>query len=160
MREGAAVEIPLTLGKVALVDAADLPLVGNIKWRAGDSKGKIYAVHGRHQKLRMHRLIIGAPKGVPVDHANGDTLDNRRCNLRLCTPSQNGANSVTPRGSSQYRGVRLRRKTGRWIAQINVQNKRIHIGVFPTEREAALAWDAVAHKAFGEFARLNFPGGA
>lgn len=113
---------------------------------------------------RMHRAIIDAPNGMVVDHINGDSLDNRRSNLRLATSQENNRNAKKAAGkmrvmSSQYKGL-SRVKDGlrskKWRAMLAIDRKRIHLGHFNTEEEAARAYDAAAKEHFGEFARLNF----
>jgi hypothetical protein len=97
------------------------------------------------------------------DHVNRNRLDNRRCNLRACTPAENGRNKKA-RGGSQYHGVAFLyctkggKRYGPYItAGIFINGKRMYLGMFKTETEAALAYDAMARKYFGEFANLNFP---
>jgi hypothetical protein len=102
----------------------------------------------------LHRIILDAPKGTDVDHINGNGLDNRRCNLRLATRSQNHANRFKKPGTtSRFKGVRFERN--RWHAQIRVQYKKTYLGSFRDEIDAALAYNAAALEAFGEFARIN-----
>lgn len=121
-----------------------------------------YARNGkRRQKLRLHRLIVGAKPGQLVDHINGNGLDNRRENLRLCSFAENARNRQRKANTiSRYKGVSLHPSPphGRpWQAQICFNRKAIHIGFFANEKLAARAYDAAAQKHFGEFARLNFP---
>ena len=111
---------------------------------------------------------MGAEQGSVVDHINGDTLDNRKSNLRLCTNTENCRNAAkqkTANGNpciSQYKGVTKTKSTvnGRnyeyWRAQICVDNKMIHLGNHKTEEDAAVAYDRSAVKYFGDFANLNF----
>lgn len=107
--------------------------------------------------LKLHRLITKPKSGEQVDHINGNKLDNRRSNLRLCNNSQNQMNQSKKKGvfRSDYKGVCWKKQQGKWYARIGVNYKRIHLGYFNTEKEAALAYNAAALKYFGEFARLN-----
>lgn len=154
-------KIPLTQGKFALVDDADYDWLMQWKWYAiRNDKGSWYAqgyVYNKH--VRMHRLIIKAPSGVDVDHINGDGLDNRGHNLRLCTNSQNQHNQKTRRKgtSSIYKGVSWHRSSKRWQVLINYNKERIYLGLFTNEIEAAKVYDKKAIELFGEFARTNFP---
>jgi hypothetical protein len=111
------------------------------------------SVDGKHKFL--HRLIMGAPKGVEVDHINGEGRDNRRSNLRLCTHAENGRNSVSRTGKSQYKGVYFDSRRGRWIARIRKDRKYHWLGSFHNEEDAARAYNLAAPKLHGEFARPN-----
>ena len=93
-----------------------------------------------------------------MDHRDGDGLNNRRSNLRRATFEENGRNRCGNHiSTSKYRGV-FKHKN-RWIAQIKYGRKSRHIGSFVDEIAAARAYDSVAFAVFGDFARLNFPGG-
>ena len=103
----------------------------------------------------MHRLIMDAPADLQVDHINGNPLDNRRCNMRLCTNQENHYNRQPIEGStSRFKGVS---RTGkRWLARIHFGGREIYLGCFGTEEEAAKAFDTAASYYQGEFAYLNF----
>jgi hypothetical protein len=115
----------------------------------------------------MHREILGLNHGDRslVDHRNGNTLDNRRCNLRLATRAQNVFNTAKrkAKATSKYKGVTWSKQAssngtkydGKWRAQIRHNSKLIHIGMFTNELEAARAYNSKAKELFGEFARLN-----
>lgn len=150
-----------------LIDASDFELVGKNAWSVlHGHNGKLYAyrISGQTNAIYMHRLIAETPTGLETDHINGNGLDNRRANLRHATASQNRANLWKPRrpdGSphtSIYKGVTLEKRYGHWVAKIKVAGKCRRIGDFDTQEEAARAYDAAAFEAWGEFARLNFPG--
>lgn len=147
----------------ALIDEDDYKLVSEFKWFV-DIKGKqkyakckkyIGRVSGKYiyKRLYLHRLIMNPPKGMDVDHINGNGLDNRRCNLRICTRSQNIRNAIGKKGTSQYKGVCRHRNS--WLASITKDYKQIHIGHYSTEIEAAKAYDKKAKELFGEFAKFN-----
>jgi hypothetical protein len=154
-------EIPLSQGYVALVDEDDYEWLSQWCWYY--SRG--YAVRSRYfpetQKcntVRMHRLILSAPKGVEVDHINTNTWDNRRANLRLVDRVKNVWNqSPTRGGTSKYKGVYWNKDRKKWHVQMVCLGERIHVGFFKDEIEAALAYDEKAVQYFGEFAWLNFP---
>jgi hypothetical protein len=151
--------IPLTQGKFAIVDAEDYDWLNQYNWCAGKNKGTFYAHRGSNGKtVLMHREIMRAPKGVVCDHRNHNRLDNRKSNLRLCTPAQNQYNKRPKKGcASRYKGVAWRRDSEKWRAQIGYNHKKIHLGNFDHEIEAAMAYDDKAVELFGEFAYLNFP---
>jgi hypothetical protein len=104
----------------------------------------------------MARAILRAGKGQVVDHINGDTLDNRRQNLRLCTNRENVINSkIRSDNTSGYRGVHWCTQKAKWKAQINVHGKLIHLGFYTDKESAAMMYNAAAIEHFGEYARLN-----
>lgn len=152
-------EIPLTQGLVALIDEADFDLIAARKWYAARSTQTSYALNRRDcETVSMHRFLLAPAPGQHVDHINGNGLDNRRSNIRLCTPSQNMANSRRPKDALRQRGTR---KLGNsWVATVKFQGKAIHAGCFATPEEAARAYDAKARELHGEFARLNYPDGS
>lgn len=159
--------IPLTKGKVALVDDADYGALSRFRWHTlQHGGGKFYAVRAgttvgtKRRMITMHAHLAGTPAGMVTDHVNGDSLDNRRSNLRVCTQSENLANrGKSKNNTSGYKGVTRdwRSIKNPWVAQIWKLNRRIHLGVFPTAEAAARAYDEAALKLHGEFAFLNFP---
>jgi hypothetical protein len=155
-------EIPLTQGKVAIVDVADYEWLSQWKWCANNQHGIWYAVRAKRPELiRMHRVILDAKAGQIVDHIDGNGLNNRRANIRLCTSHQNSMNmSRQTRGSSRFRGVAWQKTQNVWVARIRDGEKLLYLGRFSDEVKAALAYDAAAQRIFGEFARLNLPNGA
>lgn len=152
MTETAALQ--LTKGHVAIIDAADLALVGGRKWSAMVTKsGHVYAVRNdRGKMVLLHRVLTGTPRGVLVDHKDRDTLNCRRANLRVATKGQNNANAP-PRRPGRYKGTRKHRN--RWHGVITVDGVEKYLGSFKTECEAALAYNAAAIENFGNFAFLN-----
>jgi AP2 domain-containing protein/HNH endonuclease len=104
----------------------------------------------------LHRLIMNAPADKEVDHINGDTLDNRRCNLRICSHKENLRNQKLPKNSkSGYKGVTWYKRIKKWRSHIRLNKKQIHLGYFDDIKLAANAYNEAAIKYFGEFAKLN-----
>ena len=152
--------IKLSWGKYAIVDAEDYDRLSKYKWLALEKGRSLYAktFHLNGKSLHMHRLIMNAPPHLVVDHINHDGLDNRKKNLRLCTHLENLRNARPSRGgSSEYKGVYWHKGSKKFVAQIAFKAKRIWLGYFKNEIEAAKAYDKAAKKFFGEFAFLNFP---
>lgn len=160
MQDNGSRTIPLNHGKVALVDTEDYEAIASHHWFIQGTKWP-YAVcnspgdHGK--KFLMHRIIIGAEPGQFVDHINGNTLDNRKCNLRICTNAQNIANGRSRGGTSKFKGVHLTKSRKPWRASIMQARKKYNLGNYMTEAEAAKAYDRSARERFGQYARLNFP---
>lgn len=153
-------EIPLTQGKFALVDDDDFEWLIRFNWQAVLLKGKWYArrigTRPRRETIYMHREIAGVSSDTKVDHENGNGLDNRRWNLRPATSSENQMNKgMSSNNSTGYKGVSWHKGNGKYIANIKVGEKRIHLGYFDTPEQAALAYDVAAEKYFGRFAHLN-----
>jgi hypothetical protein len=148
---GQVLTILLTKGFVALIDSADYELVSQYKWR--HCKGCARS----SDDVLMHRLLLDAPDGIEVDHVNHDTLDNRRCNMRLASRTENARNRrVQKNNVLGLKGVELR-PGGSYRATIFVNGQRLRFGPFATDIEAALAFDAAARLHFGAFANTNFP---
>lgn len=153
--------IPLSQGKVALVDDVDHEWLSQWKWYAAKGEVTYYArrsiwKNGKTKDIQMHRAILNAPLGKLVDHINRNGLDNRRCNIRVCTPSQNLMNARKRRDClSRYKGVSWNARDQRWQAYIKIDYRQQALGQFRNETEAALAYNEAARELFGEFARLN-----
>jgi hypothetical protein len=149
--------IPLTRGLHAIIDADDYEWLSQYKWYAGKSTVNTYARrHSSKGVVVMHRQIMNPPKGMVVDHINGNGLDNRRCNLRICTPAENVRNRrKVACARSRFIGVFPRRN--KWHAVVTHQRKTHFVGSFDDDVEAARARDRLALKLHGQFARLNFP---
>lgn len=148
-------EIPLTQGKVALVDDEDFSRVSALKWYAWRGQdGNWYARASANSKY-MHRFVRADIRGM-VDHRDGNGLNNQKQNLREATDSQNQANRRKRRPtSSQFKGVNWHEGTQKWRAQIKLLGKSRHLGLFLTESGAARAYNDAARLIFGEFASLN-----
>jgi hypothetical protein len=154
-------QIPLNKGRVATVDDEDYERISRFRWSSGCSGKHWYAIRAEgwpnRKTIYLHRQILNAPAGTEVDHINGDTLDNRRENLRLATRAQNNQNRGARAGSSSgYKGVSWNPDKGRWAAEIVANGKRTKLGCFADPKDAARAYDAAARQLHGEFAKTNF----
>jgi hypothetical protein len=138
-------EIPLTQGKIALVDDEDFPELSKYRWYAHKDDNTWYAerhspkIDGESHKIKMHRVIAGTPKGVDTDHINGDGLDNRRENLRIVTHRINQQNRHESK-TSKYPGVSWDRRKRKWRADIRIGGKRRHLGLYPDEEIAGIVY--------------------
>src|SRR3990167_2296798 len=147
-------EIPLTLGKVAIVDDGDFKKTNQHKWYAHKEGNTFYARRTRFPNnfFGMHREILGLDQENKqwADHINGDGLDNRKSNLRICDRSQNQMNRKKNKFrnfincTSIYKGVRLNK--GKWQARIGADGKQIYLGMFKNEKSAAMAYNEAAIK--------------
>ena len=152
-------------GKFTIVDPSDFYRLNSFDWLASGRDDNLYAARvirsqsGRLNTILMHREILKAPPGLLVDHRNTNSLDNRRSNLRLATPSQNSCNSRRDKSNtySRYRGVSFSKRKGKWFATIRVNGRKIWLGYFDNELDAARAYDMAAKQYHKEFACLNFP---
>jgi hypothetical protein len=150
--------LELSNGGIAVIDAEDASLVAGHSWFALGLKTRRYAatwVDGKQTLLHRHLL---KPRGKElVDHINGDGLDNRRSNLRIADRQGNSANSKksSAKTSSRFKGVSFVPNLWKWRARIRVDGRLYHLGVFRSERRAAITYNRIARRAFGAFALLN-----
>ena len=153
-------KIKLTQGKFALVDDNDFERLNQFKWcAAGNNKNNyFYAIRTIAKKnIGMHRVILNAVESIyHVDHIDGDTLNNQKSNLRLCTNSENRRNQkLNKKSTTGYKGVSIRKINNTYRSQIKFNSKTICIGHYKTAIEAAKAYNEKAKELHGEFARLN-----
>lgn len=160
--------IQLNNGHTAIVDSSDYDYVARFKWHVHPGRYCWYAVRstcvgGQKIQVRMHREIMTSHgiciKGFHIDHADRDGLNNRFSNLRIVGFSENNINQrIRKDNSSGFKGVYLhtpRYGSPGWRARLQVGKKRLHLGVFRTPEEAALAYNDAALRYYGEFALLN-----
>jgi len=156
-------QIQLTQGKYAIVDNEDYEYLSQWKWCYHQGYAVRTINNGRKagkqitQSIRMHRVITNAPCEMLVDHVNCDKLDNRKQNLRVCDHKGNSRNRISPNQMKpdRYKGAYFVKKTKKWVAKIKLDGKKIHLGYFFTEIEAANAYNKAAKELFGQFANLN-----
>lgn len=160
-RPDGSFDIILTRGYRAIVDAADLPIVMQHSWSAAKARNEIRAStlitlsDGRRRKTSMERLLTNAPKGLCADHINGNTLDNRRSNLRIATFAGNSQNRGSLGSSSGYKGVSFFKQNQKFAAKIGAHGKRYFLGYYTDPKDAARAYNEAALRLHGEYARLN-----
>src|SRR3990167_473031 len=147
-------ELKLSKGKVAIIDDEDFEKVSQWRWCAFWNGWKWYVkrTYKKNSVIYLHRFITDAPKGVEVDHKNGDGLDNRKENLRVCTRTENSRNRAQQKNNtSGYKGVSWNKERRKWDAKIKVGKKHVFIGRFKTKEEAARAYDQVAMINFKDY---------
>ena len=153
--------IQLTQGFVALVDDTDYERVSAFRWSANKNRNTVYAYRKDFGRtVYLHRFICGVTdRKVKVDHRDRDGLNCQRRNLRVCSTGQNAMNSGKRSDgvSSQYKGVCWHERYGKFQAEIKLNGRSKYLGMFASELDAALAYDAAAREYFGEFALCNFP---
>jgi hypothetical protein len=143
--------LKLSNGKEFMIDDEDYELVSQHKWYHGARRYVISNTGGY-----LHRLLMSTPKGMYTDHINGNPLDNRKSNLRVCTNRQNISNMrKKASSSSKYKGVSFDKSRNKWRSIIMKDYKYIQLGRFNSEVEAARAYNEKAKELFGEFASLN-----
>lgn len=155
-------KIKLYSGRFAKVDDCDFDKLSKFTWSI-DASGYAKRFCGKRDKQKaiyMHKVVLIPRTGYVSDHINRDKLDNRRCNLRLATITQNNQNrGPIPNSSSKYKGVSWDKRRGIWSAKIRHSGKPHWLGYFKSEKEAAKAYDLQAKKYHGKFAYLNFKTG-
>ncbi len=174
-------EIQLTQGKTTLVDDEDFEWLSQYKWCVRKDRKTCYAyinitiqsqnkdqnIKYKLKRLLIHRVIIERKLGREltseewIDHIDHNGLNNQQSNLRICNMSQNGGNSIKQKyyakkpTTSKYKGVYWHKRDQKWEAHIRVNGKKIYLGRFINEVEAAKAYDIAASKYFGQFANFN-----
>jgi hypothetical protein len=147
--------LALTRGMSCLVDCADVPVISGLNWNTRQC-GRWHQYAGCEREGRtelMHRVLMCPSPGQVVDHINGDTLDNRRRNLRVCAVGENLRNSRGKRGRHLPKGVYERQ--GRYDAKIMLAGVRHFLGAFASAEEAAAAYSAASQRLHGDFGRAG-----
>ena len=152
-------QITLTQGKSAIVDNDDYKWLIVYNWYYRKDNRGYGGYAGRSQgnkKILMHREILNTPDGYSTDHINGDTLDNRKTNLRICTQHQNLGNQGAPRhNTSGHKGVYFNKERRKWQAQIKVYKETIYLGRFLVIEDAIEAYRLASEKYFESFSRID-----
>lgn len=153
--------LKLPKNKFTMIDDEDYDLVSGYNWRqtmegyVTTHLSRLLDPNKKQKGILLHRLIMNVldDKSIVIDHKNGNILDNRRKNLRICSPKENSRNRKC-RYYLKYKGIE-KLKSGKFRARILINKKRISLGIFNTEENAALAYNEAAIKYYGEFANLN-----
>jgi len=136
------------------INVEDISMVQKYKW-SQDNKGYAVArINGRN--IRLHRYLMQLPEGVLGDHKDGNRLDNRRKNIRPCTPLENSRNrGKSINNKSGVPGVQWVRQRNKWVAIIGLNRSTKHLGYFDSFEDAVRARKEAERQYFGEFARIN-----
>lgn len=143
-------------GRQILVDDTDYETIAQFRWYTNPHKGLCYAFNSNGDSV--HGLIMqpNTKTGEMVDHIDGNGLNNKRDNLRICTCHQNILNSKSKENAtSKFKGVKYNNRLKKWIARISYNYQSYLIGEYDTENEAALAYNQKAIELHKGFARLN-----
>jgi hypothetical protein len=152
-------EIELSKGHKALVDDIDYLWLRGYKWHCSTLGYAVSTkrIGKKNTVIYMHALIMKTPKGMVTDHINGEKLDNRRENLRICLIRENlmnrGANS---NNTSGHKGVWLNKRINKWVAGITINKKTIHLGYFHNIEDAAAAYENALREYLHDFPRHNY----
>ena len=139
-------------------DKKDKVLINSHTWTFSRRGYVVTSVN--RKKVYLHRMLMPVDSGFDVDHVNGNKLDNRRCNLRVCTHQQNMFNQKCRcTNTSGYMGVSKHKAAGKYEAYVNMSGNKIYLGLYDTAQEAAVVRDTAASHYYGEYANLNFPKG-
>ncbi len=146
-------KIQLTQNKYTIVDDEDYKYLNQFNWYAHNKSEYWTALRMYKRKLiLMHRIIMNCPKNKIIDHINGNSLDNRKENLRICTQSQNISNSkLSKRNKSGFKGVYQTKNKKKWLSLISINSKTKNLGLFSNKLEAKDAYTKAAKEYFGEF---------
>ena len=161
--EGDVAYVTLTRGYEAIIDASDVSLVEGVNWSVLALRdNSVYAGRssysdnqtGKKTTILMHRVIMGAPTGMMIDHSDGDGTNNRRSNMRIATHAENMRNRrMSTNNTSGFKGVHWDKKSRKWCAQIRNNSVGRYLGLFDTPEAAHAAYVAASELLHGEFAR-------
>jgi hypothetical protein len=148
-------------GKIVLIDIEDYDLIKEYTWNISNDGWNNYVKteiwKGGRKKIYMHRLIMGITNPIVIiDHKNGNGIDNRKCNLRICNCSNNSANKTMQKNNtSGFKGVSWKKDVKKWRVKVIKDGVNYSAGYYDDIIEAAKAYDKKAVELFGEFARTN-----
>lgn len=152
--------IPLTKGQYSLIDSEDIPRISEHNW-CSITKTKCFyggrSIHGKGKcaTIHLHRVILGTSDEKFTDHINGNTLDNRKSNLREASHLENMWNCrKNIKNISGYKGVCWDKETAKWHSRCMKDGKMKHLGYFRSKADAAQAYALHAYINYGEFARI------
>jgi len=141
-------------GRSFIFDLSDFDLVSEYSWSMAKEGYVLGFKNGK--RVRLHRLLMEAPRHLVVDHMNGDPSDCRRENLRLATQRKNSYNSCKPKSNTTgFKGVCFDTRRGKYLSSIHPNGRTVFLGYYDKPEEAAQAYDRAASCYFGEYAKTN-----
>lgn len=160
--DGDLAYISLTQGYEAVIDVADVSIVEDRNWCFDNKKTSGYAVStvckkdGKSTTLLLHRLLMNPSFNLVVDHIDGNGLNNRRSNLRICSTAENSRNQrIKLKNTSGFKGVSWHKRTQKWQSHIRRDGKGYNLGHFNTPEDAYAAYCQSSDKLHGEFGRVS-----
>lgn len=153
-------ELQLYTGEITLIDDEDYEWLSTYKLFISNKRYNYVSLsiktNGKWGRKDIHQLIMKTPKGMYTDHIDGNGLNNQKKNLRIVTNSQNCMNRISQKKTSSiYKGVSWHKKNNKWLSNICINKKRISIGYFDNEKDAAKAYNEKAKELFGKYVKLN-----
>ena len=146
-------------GQNVFVDDEDFEMLSKFNWNPFGHKKQYFVSRNKSENkmIYMHRILIGAEEGQIVDHINGHPFDNRKCNLRICTQTENHMNQKIQqrKKSSMFKGVGFHKWANKFRVYIKINQKATQFGLFDNQHDAAFAYDMKAFELFGRFTRPN-----
>lgn len=137
-----------------LFSPCDVDIVSKFNWCVVKHGNHTYARTSDGSNLILHRVLLDPGPEFLIDHADGNTLDNRRSNIRICTHSENAINRTKSKFSN-LRGIHQRKENGKYRVYLGLDKKRINVGTFDTLKEAVIAYNESASFHYGSFATLH-----
>ena len=151
------VQVQFVKGTVVLLSEQDFAMFKKYTWHIERARHTCYLRTriGRRWP-RFHQLILRRGPGKVIDHIDGNGLNNARSNLRVCSRAQNQQGAARARKWSEYVGVSFHKARNKWTASIQFRGKKHYLGVYDSQRAAALAYDVKADQLYGRYAKKNF----
>jgi hypothetical protein len=156
MKDAAVIDIA---GYEVIISACDAERVRAYKWCKHGKKDELYFEHKtprpNRKHILLHRFIVDCPEGMVVDHINLNTLDNRRSNLRICSPTENKRNcKINKRNTSGFKGVSWNKAIGKWCAFISVDGKNKNLSAYDDINKAYQVYCEASKKHHKDFGRV------
>lgn len=152
-----SVEVFCSSGRSFFVDLESYKKISHVRWSM-DERGRVDRKLPRtNKRIKLHRFLTNCPDDKFIDHINGNPNDNRMCNLRAATSSQNLMNRVKNKAKkySSYKGVFPYNNSGTFYAKLRTGNATHILKGFKTQEDAAIAYNELSLKHFGEYAKMN-----